>query len=174
MDPQTPTSKSRPAFRSRTRKILKRLPRRSNIDRYPGLRFIARWTSRYPELWSYRAPYTTRAYYVGSVVTFLPIMGAQILVGTLLALVFRANLTITAGLQLVSNPLTGPFMYYLSYKAGAVTAPWLGIGSLGLASEIATNLTIGGVLLGLLMGVTLDVADRLMGRRTRRLSPSPA
>lgn len=157
---------SRPRWSPRTRRILRRLPRRSNVARYPGLRWLGRWTRGYPELWSYRAPYTTRAYYIGSVVTFLPIMGAQILVGTVLALALRANLTITAALQLVSNPLTGPLMYYSSYRAGKLVAPLLGIDGLGLASGIATHLAIGGVLLGLLMGACLDIGDRVMRRRT--------
>ena len=114
-------------WRARIRRVLKHLPRRSNLARYPVLKYFRRLFHRFPFLWSYRAPESLRAVYLGSVVTFLPIMGAQILVGAVLSLPFRANITIVSALQLVSNPLTGPGMYYLSYVVGRKVAALSGL-----------------------------------------------
>ena len=45
-------------------------------------------------------------------------MGIQIPLATLLAVLFRANLLLTAALQFVSNPLTLPLMYPLEFYVG--------------------------------------------------------
>ena len=142
----------RKKWRLRIRRMLKPLPRRGNIGRYPVLKHIKHWFKPFPFLWSYRAPHWTRALYLGSVVTFLPIMGGQILVGAVLALVFRANLPIVAALQFVSNPLTGPVMYFLSYWVGGQLARALHMHDLGWAGDAAVKLSLGGLVCGLVLG----------------------
>ena len=160
-------------WRARIKRVLKHLPRRSNVARYPVLKYIARWTRGRPELWSYRAPSTTRAYYIGSVVTFLPIMGLQIFIAAMMALLFRANLSIVAGLQLVSNPLTGPFMYLGSYQTGKGIASVLHIQAMGWAGDAAVYLSIGGVVLGLVLGAAIHLGVHMGHHRNRRFIKQP-
>lgn len=156
-------------WRNRIRRVLKHLPRRSNLSRYPGLKYFRRLFQRFPFLWSYRAPESLRAVYLGSVVTFLPIMGAQILVGAILSLPFRANITIVSALQLVSNPLTGPGMYYLSYVVGRKVAVFSGLANFGLVGDAAINLSIGGVLCGLALGACIHAGMWIYRSRHRHL-----
>lgn len=156
-------------WRTRVRRVLKPLPRRSNLSRYPGLKYFRGVFRRFPFLWSYRAPESLRAIYLGSVITFLPIMGAQILVGALLSLPFRANLTIVSALQLVSNPLTGPGMYYLSYLVGGKIAALSGVEEFGWAGDAAINLGIGGVICGLALGACIHLGMWLYRSRHHHL-----
>lgn len=155
-------------LRARARRILRRLPRKDNIHRYPLLKYFAQWLVRFPFLWSYKSPHVLRAIYVGSIVTFLPIMGAQIVVGALLAVLFRANLPITAALQFVSNPLTGPVMYFASYQVGRELSQSFGFQSSGWASDAASFLTVGGLALGLVLGLAIDVGIRIYHHYHRR------
>lgn len=156
-------------WRARVRRVLKPRPRRSNLARYPGLKYFRGVFQRFPFLWSYRTPESLRAIYLGSVVTFLPILGAQILMGALLSLPFRANLTIVSALQLVSNPLTGPGMYYLSYLVGGRVAAITGLTKFGWAGDAAINLGIGGVICGLALGASIHFGMWLYQSRHRHL-----
>lgn len=155
-------------LRARARRILRRLPRKSNVHRYPILKYFGTWLKRFPFLWSYKGPFTTRAIYLGSVITFLPIMGGQIFFGAALAVVLRANLPITTGLQFISNPLTGPAMYLASYQVGKAITNLIGLNAGGWATAAATYLAIGGVALGLALGLGIDVGIRIHHHRHKR------
>lgn len=156
-------------WRRRLRRVLKPLPRRSNLSRYPVLRHIKHWFAPFPFLWSYRQSETLRAVYLGSIITFLPIMGGQIFVGAVLALLFRANLTIMTALQFVSNPLTGPFMYALSYLVGRAIAIPLHLNELGWAGDAAVNLSIGGLVCGIALGGIIHLVSAVYRARYRHL-----
>lgn len=156
-----------PAGIIRARRWMRHLPRRSNVARYPGLRRLSRHLLRLPHLWSYKAPYTTRALYMGAVITWLPIMGAQIPISALLAIVLRTNLSIAVGLQLLSNPLTAAPMYGASYKVGQWLLALSGVDGLGVVSAATLDLTVGGIVLGGLLGVSLDAMRRLATRNRR-------
>lgn len=58
------------------------------------------------------------AFYVGWVLTLVPLYGLQILLAFLLALSFRANLMIMVALQLVSNPVTVLPLWYFNFLVG--------------------------------------------------------
>lgn len=102
----------------RVKKILRPLPRRANIHRYPVLSWFASAARKRDFLWSFRRQAVIPAFYAGWVLTLLPLYGLQILLGFLLALSFRANLMIMIGLQLVSNPVTVLPLWYLNYLVG--------------------------------------------------------
>jgi len=158
----------------RMRRALKHLPRRTNVGRYPIIRHIAHWARPHPHLWSYKPPYTTRAIYMGSVVTLLPLAGVQILIAFLLCLCLRANLTIAAALQFISNPLTGAPIYVGTYQLGKWILGLCDMQPSGWASGAAAYLTVGGVVAGLMLGLTIDLAARFISahhhKRHRQLA----
>lgn len=102
----------------RVKKLLRPLPRRTNIHRYPILSWFAETARKRAYLWSFRRQEIVPAFYVGWILTLLPLYGLQLILAFVLALIFRANLMLTAGLQLVSNPLTVLPLWYLNYLIG--------------------------------------------------------
>lgn len=102
----------------RTKYFLRYMPRRSNINRYPVLKWFAEGARKRDYLWSFRTTAVTPAFYIGWILTLLPLIGFQMLVGFILSLVFRANLMIVVGLQWVSNPLTAAPIWASNYIVG--------------------------------------------------------
>lgn len=102
----------------RTKYFLRYMPRRSNIDRYPVIKWFANSARKRDYLWSFRSSAAAPAFYIGWILTLLPLIGFQILLGFFLALTFRANLMIVMGLQWVSNPLTAAPIWVSNYLVG--------------------------------------------------------
>ncbi len=94
------------ARRRRLRWLLKKLPRKANVGRYPGLGRFANAARKRPWLWSFKRAQILPAVYVGTVLSLMPTYGIQFVIAFGAALLFRANLTVMAGLQLITNPLT--------------------------------------------------------------------
>ena len=110
------------------KKWLKPLPRRSNIHRYPVLKWFGNSAKKRTYLWSFRSREMIPAIFLGLIVALMPLVGIQMLVVTLLALfVVRANLPVLVGLQWVSNPLTMGPIYYADYQIGIVALELFGI-----------------------------------------------
>lgn len=144
------------------------MPRRSNVDRYPVLKWFAKAARARPYLWSFKAAQVSPALYAGCIVAFLPLMGVQIILALGLALVLRANLPIAVGLQAISNPLTIPVLYPIYFFLGRQTMTFFGIGR--EFHPIMNNLHatfLGGVIVGLLVGAILDLLYRLGARGVR-------
>lgn len=102
----------------RVKRLLRPLPRRANIHRYPVLSWFAAAARKRDFLWSFRRAAVIPAFYAGWVLTLLPLYGLQIALAFLVALLFRANLMIMVGLQVVSNPITVLPLWYLNYRVG--------------------------------------------------------
>lgn len=102
----------------RVKRWLRPLPRKANIHRYPVLKWFASTARKRAYLWSFRAQEVVPALYAGWILTLMPFYGAQIALGFLLALVFRANLMVLIGLQFFSNPLTVGPIYWFCYTVG--------------------------------------------------------
>lgn len=102
----------------RVKWLLRYLPRKATLHRYPFLKFFAESARKRAYLWSFRMPEVTPALYAGFILTFIPLYGIQIPCALALALLFRANLMILVGLQLISNPLTIGPIYYVAFKIG--------------------------------------------------------
>lgn len=112
---------------ARTKRILRWLPRRTNLHRYPGLKRYATRARRTHELWSFRTRPVVVALYAGSILSFLPLYGVQLVLSVLAATLLRANLPILVGLQFITNPLTILPIYFAAYQIGRVTLGLLGV-----------------------------------------------
>jgi uncharacterized protein len=173
-----------------TKRLLKLVPRRSNVHRYPGLGWAGKFARERKYLWSFRYREVAIALYAGSIVAFLPIMGIQIPVALGLALLLRANLPVFVGLQLITNWVTAVPIYYVCYDVGrivlklfgvhvealgreelrlfiehAAAQDWAANGHLLLRVFLVTSL--GGAIVGSFAGTVLDRTYSLMLWRTR-------
>ena len=107
---------------------LRYMPRRARFHTYPIVGRFAAFARPRSYLWRFNYPGIRPAFYFGSVLTLIPIPG-QLPLGFLLCLLFRTNFMIMGALQFVSNPATGPFLLYGTYKLGAITLNLTGLSS---------------------------------------------
>lgn len=111
----------------RVKKWLKYLPRRSNIHRYPVLKWFGEAAKKRAYLWSFRSREMISAIFLGTVVSLMPLVGVQMLLVSLLAIfLVRANLPVLVALQWISNPITLIPIYYADYKIGAALLELIG------------------------------------------------
>ena len=110
----------------RVKRWLRPLPRRTNIHRYPILKWFAEAARKRIYIWSFRVESAVPAIYSGSILTLLPIYGIQVPTAFVLALLLRANLPILVGLQIVSNPLTALPLWWADYQIGRVVLGVIG------------------------------------------------
>lgn len=155
------------ARRRRLRRLMRPLPRRSNLSRYPILKYFAGPARRLPFLWSYRPEHVRPALYVGSILTLMPLIGLQLFLVFLACVFLRGNLPIAAALQFISNPLTAAPLYGLTYAVGAPITYWIAPGA-EAALRIPTALGFGAVVLGLVMAACIHLAWELTRRRRLR------
>ena len=111
----------------RLKKIMRPLPRRSNIHRYPVLKWFSQTAYENSYLWSFRSRQVVPALFLGMWVSMLPIVSIQMLVVFVIALWVRANLPIIIALQWISNPFTMGPIYFADYKIGMEIFRLLGI-----------------------------------------------
>lgn len=181
----------------RTKWLLRFTPRKARLHRYPLIGRFADVARKRSYLWSFRSEDARPALYAGSILALLPVMGVQIPVAFLLALLMRKNVMILAGLQMITNPFTAAFIYYGTYQLGHWVTKASGFGAstevipasggttiltgdgsvlappeaLAWSEHLGTTfnaLVIGGVLLGLLLGVVLDIVWRIVAARVER------
>lgn len=155
------------ARRRRLRRLMRPLPRRSNLSRYPILKYFAGPARRLPFLWSYRPEHVRPALYVGSILTLMPLIGLQLFLVFLACVLLRGNLPVAAALQFISNPLTAAPLYGLTYAVGAPITHWIAPGA-EAALRIPTALGFGAVVLGLVMAACIHLAWELTRRRRLR------
>lgn len=105
---------------ARVKRILRWMPRRATVHRYPGLKWFAASARKRPYLWTFRVSAAVPAIYAGSILSLLPLYGVQIPLAVVCAFVFRANLPILVGLQWISNPVTAIPLYYAGYRIGRI------------------------------------------------------
>ncbi len=111
----------------RLKRFLRPLPRRSNVHRYPVLKWFSETAYRRSYLWSFKGREIKSALFFGIWISMLPIVGIQMVVVFFLALLVRANLPIIVALQWISNPLTMGPIYFADYKIGMNLIELLGI-----------------------------------------------
>ncbi|MDR0647297.1 MAG: DUF2062 domain-containing protein [Puniceicoccales bacterium] len=171
--------------RKRAKKWLRYLPRRSTFARYKFLRWFGDGLLKRRYLWSFKYEAVKPAFYAGWILTLLPVMGAQTLIASILAIIFRANIMILVALQMISNPLTVGILWPFEYKVGEkflkfldstnqlglnVTArEILGHGSIGHKGacflKITLAIVIGGIILGYICGIISCYLYRYFTRR---------
>lgn len=154
--------------RRRLRRLLRPLPRRANVARYPVIKWFASYAKRAPFLWSFKRAQVLPALYVGSILSFLPIYGVQFGLAFAAAFFLRANLTVMVGLQLITNPLTIVPIYGFTGWVGVTLMGMLGLGEqLGPVMRGAHGLFLGGAVVGFAFAVLADVAWRFLAWEAR-------
>lgn len=153
---------------ARFRKWLRYLPRRSNVGRYPIIRNFAEAARKRPYLWSFRMIEVRRAIYLGVLISFLPVYGLHTLVAFGAALVFRANLGVALGVQIITNPLTAAPLYYLAYRAGVWILGFFISGTHPPGYGFYA-LLLGGMAVGLVLAVLLDLLVRFAVWEAKKL-----
>jgi len=111
----------------RLKKILRPLPRRSNVHRYPVLKWFSETAYRRSYLWSFKGNAVRSALFWGIWISMLPIVGIQMIVVFFVSLLVRANLPLIVALQWISNPLTMGPIYFADYKIGMILLDLMGI-----------------------------------------------
>ena len=111
----------------RVKKWLRPLPRRSNMHRYPILKFFTEAARKRVYIWSFRVENAVPAIYAGSILTLMPLYGIQVPTAIILAFLLRANLPIIVGLQVISNPLTILPIWFAAYQIGRIILSVIGI-----------------------------------------------
>jgi hypothetical protein len=100
------------------RKLIKKyMPDEQTLRNHRHLGWLGRHLHD-PNLWHLTRKSVARAFLVGLFCAFLPIPG-QMLVAAVLAILICSNLPISVGLVWITNPLTMPPIFYLSYRVGA-------------------------------------------------------
>ncbi len=146
----------------RVKQVLRWLPRRSNLDTYPVLKWFARHARKRPFLWSFKVPNVSPAFYAGSILAFLPLYGAQLVLAFFAAILFRANLPILCGLQLISNPFTVPIIYWFNVVLGRRVIRFFTFGGdPGMWDNWMFSMIVGGFFIGLAVGIVLDLLYRI-------------
>jgi uncharacterized protein len=101
-----------------SRGFLKRfIPDPEKIRRHRSLRFFQHWLAD-PNLWHLNRYSVSAAVFIGLLIAFVP-LPIHMLLCTLVAIWWRANLPIALSIIWISNPITIPPQFYLAYKIGA-------------------------------------------------------
>ncbi len=110
------------------KKVLRYVPRRTAFHRYPVVGRFAAVARKRAYLWSFKIQHLRPAFYSGSILAVMPVLGVQLPSALLLALLFRANFMILGGLQFLTNPVTAAPIYYATHKLGSQVIEWSGFG----------------------------------------------
>jgi len=133
------------------------------VHRYPVLKWFAVTARKRAYLWSFRVGAMTPAFYVGSLLSLQLLIGVQIPLAFLGALILRANLPVFVGLQLLTNVFTAPAIYALTYRVGSYVTDLLGItGPAIRGGRAGTNFVVGGIVCGLVLAFVLDTIYRFL------------
>lgn len=110
------------------KKVLRYVPRRTAFHRYPIVGRFAEVARKRAYLWSFKAKHLRPAFYSGSILAVMPVMGVQLPLAFVLAILLRANFMILGGLQFITTIVTAPPIYYATHQLGAQVIEWSGFG----------------------------------------------
>lgn len=100
------------------KKLIKRfMPNHETIKNQKALKVFGSVLYN-PNLWSLNRRSAAGAFAVGLFMAFVP-LPTQMAMAAGLAILLRVNLPLSVALVWVTNPLTMPVIYYLTYKLGA-------------------------------------------------------
>ena len=149
--------------RRRIRRLLRHLPRRANLARYPVLKWFAAHAAKASFLWSFKRANVMPSLYAGSVLAFLPLYGLQLFLAFGAALGLRGNLTVMVALQFVTNPFTIVPVYGFTGWIGYWVLGLFGLGAdLNPALRLTNALFVGGVVTGIAFALLADLSWRFM------------
>lgn len=155
------------------KKILRLLPRKALLEKYPIIGCFAVPLRRNAFLWSFRAPEVFSAFLSGWVITLTPFYGAHTIMAVIVAFLFRANLLVMLALQFISNPFVEPFIWLATHAVGQFVVSVLGnhgpamaniLHGGGVTRWLATA-TLGSILLGFLGALISCGICKLLARR---------
>lgn len=112
----------------RLKQLLRFMPRRAMMHKYPIVGRFAEMARRRAYLWSMKPESMRPAFYAGSVLSLLPVMGMQLPLALILSIFLRANFMVLGGLQFITNPFTAAPIYYATHELGAYVIRTAGFG----------------------------------------------
>jgi uncharacterized protein len=180
----------------RAKRWLRFMPRKAVFHRYPLVGRFAAFARREEYLWSFRRGPIRRAFYAGSILSLLPLMGVQLAVGLVLAIICRANYMVVGALQFITNPFTAVPVYGATFVLGRSVLHRLGFemrgarlpegwsemnlgeifGHLNLGTAIGQGvvcLVVGGIVSGVVLGAMLDAVYALGAKGATPPPPPP-
>lgn len=98
------------------KKLKKILPTHTKIKEQKFLKIFSRFFDN-KDLWSLSRKKVLGGVFIGIFVACLP-MPFQMVLATLLAIIFSVNLPLSFALIFISNPITMPPLFYLEYQIG--------------------------------------------------------
>lgn len=110
------------------KQVLRYVPRRAAFHRYPFVGRFAEIARKRSYLWSFKMPQLRPAFYAGSILSLMPVMGVQLPAAFILAMLLRANFMVLGGLQFITNPVTAAPIYYTTHQLGKNIIQWSGFG----------------------------------------------
>lgn len=114
--------------RRRAKRLLRFVPRRAMLHKYPLVGRFAEFARKRSFLWSFKSEHMRPAFYAGSILSLLPVMGVQLPLALLLSLLLRGNFMVTGGLQFITNPFTAAPIYYATHQLGTKLIDFSGFG----------------------------------------------
>ncbi len=112
----------------RLKQLLRFVPRRAVMHKYPIVGRFAEMARKRAYLWSFKTPHMRPAFYAGAILSLMPVLGVQIPLALLLALLLRANFMVMAALQFITTPFTAAPVYYATHQLGRTVIEVSGFG----------------------------------------------
>ena len=169
---------------ARVKRLLRIMPRKATMHRYPVLKWFTKAARKRSYLWCFRVKAVVPAIYAGCILSLLPIYGIQVPLAVLFSFILKANLPILTSLQFITNPITALPAYFTAYQIGrailhpfGVESPALNMQEMNLLMDsiragnwgynfkylgtIWLLTTLGGSVLGVFLGTIGSVVYRL-------------
>lgn len=169
---------------ARVKRLLRLMPRKATMHRYPVLRWFSKAARSRSYLWCFRVKTVVPAIYAGCILSLLPLYGIQLPLAVALAFLLKANLPVLTSLQFITNPVSAVPAYFTAYQVGRVILHPFGFDSPALnmqqmrllmdnllAGNLGYNLSylgtvwfltaLGGIVLGIFLGTTGSLIYRL-------------
>ena len=153
------------------KKVLRFVPRRTAFHRYPFVGRFAEAARKRAYLWSFKSQHLRPAFYAGSILSVMPVMGIQLPLAFGLALILRGNFMILGGLQFITNPVTFLPIYFATYQFGAQIIDISGLGY-NTAAEAFIDPNTVGILATTFESTSttpFDQAVNILGENIRRI-----
>jgi hypothetical protein len=154
------------------KKLKKILPTHEKIKEQKLLKIFGDFLHK-REIWSLSRKKVLGGVFIGIFVAALP-MPFQMVLASLLAIIFNVNLPISFALIFISNPLTMPFMFYIEYEIGNFILNPPNPVEFNFDSmyenfdQIALSLYLGSIILGLSSALFLRMLVNFLWIRTVR------
>lgn len=99
-------------------KLRRWIPSKEEILAYSWLQPFREWLD-HDELWDFQRDSVARAVLIGIFIGFVAPL-AQIFLGIVVAVIVRANIAVSVGCTLLTNPLTVVPLYFMAYLLGTL------------------------------------------------------